>query len=396
MSPIAGQPIFPLPTRARTAGLSILLAGGMALASPRAARADEHLSYKFQDYQESGGRIEVQVHSALLEKDLGSALHFKLHGVVDTIAGATPTGQTPATPDGPVPLARISEERRAWNADFSRQFSRTNAAIGVAGSRESDYISKAWSLNTLTDFNQKNTTLLLGVASTQDDVQVFFQQPWESKRTLDLIAGVTQLLDPNTFVTFNLTFSRATGYLSDPYKLIEKTVEVLPGVFLERTFSENRPDSRTKWIALAALNRAFPNLRGAIDASYRLHHDDFGITSHTLNLEWFQQLGEKLILRPNVRLFAQSAADFYRLTLDGTPILPPTVPTGRAPFYSADYRLSELQTLTYGLKAVWTPNDRLQFDVAAERYDMRESDGITSASAYPRATIFTAGLRLDF
>ena len=37
-----------------------------------------------------------------------------------------------------------------------------NVALGFGNSRESDYVSNGYSINTLTDFNQKNTTLLLG------------------------------------------------------------------------------------------------------------------------------------------------------------------------------------------------------------------------------------------
>lgn len=362
----------------------------------RHARAEDAVSYKYQDYSEAGGRIAVQVHSALIEKNFGPLTRLKIQGVIDTIAGATPTGVPPPVANGPVPLANMEEERRAWNADLSRQFSRVNVSAGLADSRESDYVSTGWSLNTLTDFNQKNTTLLLGAAATRDEVRVFFQSERADKRTYDLIAGVTQLLDAQTSVTFNLTLGRATGYLSDPYKLVQKHVEIVPGVFLRRTFSENRPDSRKKWIGLAVLNRAYPGLHGAVELSYRHHRDDFGIASDTFALEWFQKLGPKLILRPSFRYYGQGAADFYQVTLDGTPITPTSTPTGSAPYYSADYRLSRLRTLNYGLKAVWRISNEFQVDAAVERYEMRGRDGQTSPSAYPRAAIITAGVKYSF
>ncbi len=372
------------------------LLGLFLILGVRPARAEDAISYKYQDYAEAGGRIAVQVHSALIEKNLGPLMRLKVQGVIDTIAGATPTGQPPATPGGSVPLAQLEEERKAWNVDFSRQFSRVNLSAGVAQSRESDYVSRGWSLNLLADFNQKNTTLLLGAAGTSDEVRVFFQSASADKRTSDLIVGVTQLLDPQTSVTFNVSFGRASGYLSDPYKIIQKNVEIVPGVFLRRTFNENRPDRRDKWLALALLNRAFPSLHGAVEASYRHHRDDFGITSHTVTVEWFQKLGAKFILRPSIRYFGQGAADFYHVTLDGTPITPTAIPTGRGPHYSSDYRLSDLRTLNYGLKAVWRATDSLLLDAAIERYEMHGRDGRTSASAYPRATIFTAGVRYSF
>ncbi len=376
------------------AGMCLVTA--LFLLAPRAARADTVASYKFQDYQESAGRIKVQAQSALIEQSLGSEARLKFTGVIDAITGATPTGQPAATPGGAVPLATIDDRRKAWTLDVSRQFGRVNLALGAANSRESDYVSTGFSLNTLTDFNQKNTTLLVGLAGTQDEVKVFFQPARADKRTLDAIVGLTQLLDGKTTVQFNFSYGRATGYLSDPYKIIQKRTELLPGLFLPLTFGENRPDERDKWIAYASCNHAFASLHGAAEASYRLYHDSFGITSHTVALAWFQQLGPQVVLSPTLRFYEQSAADFYQVSLDGSTITPGSKPNPNGPFFSADYRLTKLHTLTYGVKLVWTPNKTCQFDVAWERYEMKGRDGITSASAFPQAAILTAGLRLTW
>ena len=344
----------------------------------------------------SDGRIKVQAQSALIEQTLGPDGRLKFTGVIDTITGATPTGQPAATPSGAVPLTNIDDRRKAWTLDVSRQFGRVNLALGAANSRENDYVSTGFSLNTLTDFNQKNTTLLVGLAGTNDDVKVFYQAQRAGKRTFDAIAGITQLLDAKTTLQLNLSYGRASGYLSDPYKLIRKNTELLPGLFLPLTFGENRPDERDKWIAYASCNHAVEKLHGALEASYRLYHDDFGITSHTVALGWFQQLGSQVVVSPTVRYYQQSAADFYHVTLDGSSIVPGAKPNPAGPFFSADYRLTKLRTLTYGVKLVWTPNKTCQFDLAWERYEMTGRDGITSPSAFPQARILTAGLRLSW
>lgn len=360
--------------------------------APRAVRAEDALRYKFQDYQELGGRIGVEVHSAAIEKDFGPNTHLKMEGVIDAIAGATPNGQ-PA-PDGSeqVPLSHLTERRKAWNAALSRQFQRMNLALGVANSRESDYVSTGWSMNTLADFNQKNTTLLIGVAGTDDEIRVFYQPSWEKKRTHDVIVGITQLFDPQTSIGINVTWGRQRGYLSDPYKLVQKSTEIFPGVSLPLTFGENRPVERDKWIALATVNRAFRELHAAIDFSYRFYHDTYDTNAHTFDLGWFQNIGERVILRPGVRFYDQSAADFYYYRLDGTSVVPTEGrPRTNGPFYSSDYRLSAMQTFTYGVKIVWNATDTLQFDAAYERYDMRGTDHVTPQSAYCRAKIFTVG-----
>jgi hypothetical protein len=208
---------------------------------------------------------------------------------------------------------------------------------------------------------------------------------------------VTQLLDPRTSLTFNVSWGRQQGYLADPYKLVQKTTELIPGVSLPLTFPENRPDERDKWIGFAGLNRAFSEARGAVEISYRFYHDTYDTNSHTIEAAWFQSLADHWIVRPSVRFYQQSAADFYHYRLDGTPIQPtPGRPRPQGPFYSSDYRLSEMQTFTYGLKIVWNLNDAWQFDAAYEYYDMRGTDGVTPQSAYCSANIVTVGGRFSW
>lgn len=360
----------------------------------RPAKAETGVSYKYADYRESGDRIAVRSHYGLVEQTFGTDLRVRLNGVIDTIAGATPTGEPPATPGGPVPLATIHDRRKGWGADLFRQFARMGVTLGVANSRESDYVSTGWSLNTATDFNQKNTTVLLGVAGTDDEIKVFFQTERATKRTTDLIAGVTQLLDARTSLTLNVGYGRSEGFHADPYRLIQKRVEIFPGVVLPRTFGENRPEERDKATGYLALNRAFPEVRGTLEASYRLFHDSFGTTAHTVDLGWFQEIGSRLILRPAVRVYQQNAADFYRIDLEGTDILPGSRPNPAGPFYSADYRLSALRSTTYGVKAIVTLSERWQLDASVERYEMRGRDGITSRSVYPRAVLVNLGTRI--
>lgn len=379
----------PSSTRAR----AVILAATLAALTPRASRAENAVAYKYSGYHEAGGRIAVQTRTALIEQDLGTDYHAQLTGTIDAISGATPTGEPAPAGTDQVRLTQLHDRRKAWNADLSRQFARVNLSVGFGNSRESDYVSKGWSLNAVTDFNQKNTTLLTGVAGTDDDVKVFFQAPYVKKRSNDVIVGVTQLLDPRTSVTANLTWGRTTGFISDPYKLVEKNIEVIPGIFLRQTFGENRPAERDKWVGLTALNRAFPALHGASETSYRYYRDTFGTTAHTVETAWFQKLGEKFILRPGFRFYQQSAADFYYYRLDDTTIIPTRNRSASGPFYSSDFRLSAFRSTNTGLKLIWNPTEALQFDAALERYDMRGRDGVTPQSAYIRATIVTLGAR---
>ncbi len=377
-----------------------LLASILALVVPRVGRAENSLTYKYEDYRESSGRITVETQSALLEQDIGTDFHVKLQGVTDAIAGATPTGQPAPTGSSQVVLTPLHERRKAWNIDLAKQFTGVNLSGGFAVSRESDYVSYGWSLNSLTDFNQKNTTLLVGVAGTDDDVKVYDRAgfPYLKKRSHDVIAGVTQLLDSQTSVTFNVTYGRATGYLADQYKLVTKSIEIVPGLFLPMTPHENRPDHRDKWVALAAVNHTFAELNGAIDASYRFYHDTFGTDAHTLETAWFQKIGKRFVLSPNVRFYEQSAANFYYYDLNKTSIIPTTSgpPSPKGPFYSSDFRLSHFRATTLGLKGIWTITDHVQVDAAVSSYKQHGRDGVTPSSAYVTVTDFTTGLKISW
>lgn len=375
-------------------GRALAFAALLLALAPRPARAESAISYRYQDYRESGGRVDVETQGVHVSAEIGPAGRLKVEGVLDALAGASPTGQPAPAGSDQVPLARLTERRKAWSADYAHQWQRINVAVGAANSRESDYVSSGWSLNTLTDFNQRNTTLLAGVAGTRDRIKVFFQPERARKRTQDVIVGVTQLLSPVSSVTLNLGWGRHTGYLSDPYKLVQKRTEIVPGVSLPLTFPENRPAERDKEILFLNYKRAWAEGRGVLDASYRYYHDSFGTDAHTLELAWFQRLGERLVLRPSLRGYDQSAADFYRYRFDGTDIIPTAGrPRPEGPFYSSDYRLSALRSLTAGVKLIWNVTPALQVDAAIERYQMRGTDGVTPQSAYARARILTGGVR---
>jgi len=382
-------PRRPLVPAAFVAALSVLL-----YRAP--ARADDAIAYKFENYREEDGRITVETQSASVDADIGSLTHLKLTDTVDAVSGATPSGEPAPPGSDQVALTEIHERRKAWSGDLSRQVGDVNIDFGFADSRESDYVSEGWSVNALADFNQKNTTVRLGIAGASDRVEVFFLPEYLPKHTGDAILGVTQLLGPRTFITFNVSLGRATGYLAEPHKLVEKGIEVFQGVYLEEAFGENSPNTRNKESAFLSLNHAFASVGGAVEASYRLYSDSYGIVSNMGSLSWIQHLGPDVLLEPTIRLSEQTAARFYFYNLDTTPIIPIHVPMGTGPYYSSDFRLSSMEDTAYGLKVSWKPRQWMTLDVAFEQFVMVGRDGVTPASAYPRAGISTVGARFQW
>jgi hypothetical protein len=362
------------------------------------SRAEDSLSYKFENYTESGGRVGVQTQGIVANQEIGAYTQFGLTMVTDAIAGATPTGIPAPAGSSQVPLAHLSDHRKSWEADLARQFERVNVDLGVSESREHDYVSTGFSLNTLTDFNEKNTTLLAGIAGHEDSVETFYdpQQIYVKKHAFSAIVGVSQLLDAATKVTLNFTWAHETGYLSDQYKLVQQDVQLFPGDYFPLVFAENRPHEHNSGTTYLSINRAFAAVNGALEASYRFYSDTYGVVSNTGELRWLQKVGRHVTISPEARLYEQSAARFYYYNLTTTDIVPTTIPNPSGPAYSSDYRLSALDTTSYGLKVTWNPSDRLQLDVSYDRYTMRGRDGITPMSAYPRANVLVFGAKVSW
>lgn len=287
-----------------------------------------------------------------------------------------PVTPTPASTGGKLPVANFEDTREAATLDLSYRMGRHTPGIALSYSQESDYLSRGVALKDAIDFNKKNTTLLVGVAGTFDDVRPANGLPDDTKTTYDLMVGVTQVLDPLTLLTINGTIGRTEGFLSDPYKVVE-----MNGALAQ----EKRPDSRDKQILFGSLVRYVEALDGSLESSYRFYNDSFGVQAHTLTLAWYQKLGPQWMVRPLLRYYTQSEADFYAVRFTGSPH-----------YYSSDYRNSQMSSLGGGLKVIWTPNSRISLDVAYERYEQWGLDNVTPDELYPSANIIMVGLRLWF
>jgi len=289
---------------------------------------------------------------------------------------STPAPAPAPKVSGAVPVADASDNRTAFNIDLDKKIDNHTVGGQVSYSTESDYESLGVAIRDAIDFNKKNTTLTLGTAYTHDNVDAYVRGTTEDKDTIDAMVGLTQVLSPTTLFTVNLTLGQATGYLDDQYKIVQLNGVLIP---------EKRPDSKDKTILFLSLNQFFKAVDGSAELSYRYYDDSFGIVGNTYELAWYQKLGRQIVVRPMVRYYQQTAADFYGVSFTGSP-----------QYYSADYRLSELDAIGYGLKFIWTPMPSFSLDAGVERYEMEGKDGVTHQDAYPSASIVTVGARVWF
>jgi hypothetical protein len=236
-------------------------------------------------------------------------------------------------------------------------------SVGASLSDEYDYAHAGVNARIARDFNNRNTTLSFGVALANDTISPVGGSPValapmlglgavgskrgdRSKDVTDWLVGVTQVVNRHTIVQLNYSLSQSDGYLTDPYKVLS-VVDPVTGIPVAgplgsgrfRYVYESRPDARDKQSVYALLKRDFDG--DVLETSYRYMTDDWGVTSHTLELRYRWSFGARY-LQPHVRFYQQTAAEFYRTVLfDGAPL----------PAYAtADHRLGEFDGLTVGVK----------------------------------------------
>ena len=103
-------------------------------------------------------------------------------------------------------------------------------------------------------------------------------------------------------------------------------------------FPERRPEHKFRQVGCVSLQHYFDRVNGAVEVTYRLHHDDFGVTASTVSLLWNQKLGKHVTVSPLFRYHTQTAARFYGTLFPGDPTNP-SFPIPVPQYYSSDYRL---------------------------------------------------------
>jgi len=358
---------------------------GLTFSLPQLLRAENHVDYRYEYYDETGDRMKVETHSVYFEQKLIDAIVAKGELVYDGVSGATPTGTHDG--NGKVNTTHVWDIRRSASLELDCRLGNQTLTPGFAYSQEHDYESYGVSLNDAIEFNEKNTILQLGVSHNFDSVRDAGKKHWFDKDSTEAIIGVSQLLSPKDTFNAAFTFGNDSGYLSDPYRSAEYFVS---NFGFTTAVPERRPAHRNKEILFTSLTHHFDSLDASIEGSYRFYHDSYGVLSHTVGLTWHQWLGKHVIVEPLFRFTEQSAADFYTTSFSG-PFNPFKYPDG---IYSSDYRLSELYTVDYGLQVTGIINDHLRVVAGYHRYEMNGLDGKTSADMYPKANIFTVGLSI--
>jgi len=314
------------------------------------------LSVKYLKYEESqSGLDRIHVDSPSVSLVTPIAGQWSLSGSLtsDHVSGASPRYHTAVSG-----ASRMKDTRRAGDVAVTRYLPRGSVTVGAAYSTEHDYVSRALSLTGTVSSEDKNTTWSFGVGGSDDAIDPVNKiVSSESRQSVNLMLGVTQVLSPRDIAQLTLTRTHGHGYFSDPYKAFD-----------------NRPRERDQNTLLARWNHHHEGSGGATRLSYRYYHDSYGIRAHTLGAEYVQPLADGWRVTPSVRYHTQRAASFYYDPVYDAALgepFPPGYVFGSTRFSSADQRLSGFGAVTLGIKVAKALNRDWTVDVKVEAYQQR-------------------------
>lgn len=361
-------------------------------------------------YYGESDRVQALEGIFTVKKDLGDEKTVSGKLVIDSLTGASANGAVPqaspqtfTTPSGngqytasasETPLDDTFKDTRAqvsgqWSQPLGENYV---VSAGTNLSREYDYQSMTFNGVLGRYFNKKNTTVSVGLSYSLDSLDPVGGRPVglstmvvdngqfaneeafrsafdatrqqggeDGKDTVDVVLGLTQVINHRWITQFNLSFSQVDGYLTDPYKVVS---EVDASGTAIRQLYENRPDSRSKQAFFAQSKYHFG--KSVWDISYRLTDDDWGIQSHTLESRYRFLFENNSYLEPHIRLYQQGEADFYK----------PFISEGEAvsEFASADYRIGKLNTYTLGVRYGKKLNSGREYGARLEYYSQAPQD----------------------
>jgi hypothetical protein len=373
------EPAKPANMRRRlmAASCALLGAAGARGQEARVAPADSGLLEDWAvdsalAYYHEDGRVQAIEPVVNVAKTFANGQQLNLDVTFDSLSGSSPNGaltshgpQTFASPSGKTSHRytaaagqlpadpNYQDDRVAVAGDWSIPIDRvTQVSVGAKVSGEDDFYSATINGSVTHDFNEKNTTLSLGIFDEFDSVRPIGGAPLpasdyalsrktgdKTKDGLGVVLGLTQVMTRSWLSEFNISVDRFKGYLNDPYKItsiIDGTGNTTGYVY------ESRPDQRTRKSAYWE-NRVAWNSQLSTGLSLRYMSDNWGVRSDTARLHFHWSLSDARYIEPSFRWYRQTAADFY------TPFI---LGAGGPVFVyeSSDSRLGPFHALTYGLK----------------------------------------------
>ena len=326
-----------------------------------ATGTEARLSYDYyRDYQPGTARMKVLTPSLWLRAGVDDKTSVTGSFVLDTVSGASPYYYSSLS------SASIRDTRKAGDVSVQHEFEKFAINVGGAFSKEDDYESRAAKAEVKTWSSDRNTTYNIGVNIADDNIGSTNDPTLNEERTTqNYILGVTQVINERSLAQVNVTYGSADGFLTDPYKTYD-----------------NRPHSKEQWAFMTRYVLYLPSTEGAFHSDYRYYRDTFGLDSHMVEVSLYQPVMSSWIIRPSIRYYSQSKADFF------APSYPP--PNPGEGFYSADQRLGDFGGVTLGLKVIKDLGDGLSAQISFDFMEQRPEWKLGGGTKNPEVENFYA------
>jgi hypothetical protein len=323
--------------RARTLTAALLAAAAVSRA---AVLPDDRADILFHDW--SGGGVTVEGPSILVRKKVTDSLSLAANYYVDMISSASVDVLSTASP--------YKEKRTQGSISADYLHDNTTYSLGYIESREPDYKANTGFFSVSQSMFGDLTTVSFGFSRGWDHVgeDIYPHGYAQGERTTIWVgdadhrnwsASLSQILTRNLLLALNFETDESDGYLQSPYR----SARYLNPEGLVQTEAQVTPNTRTGNAGSLQLKYYLP-WHAALDGSYRLYHDTWGILAHTLSGGYTQPLFSDWTLSGNLRYYRQNAATFYS---DLFPF------QDSQNFMSRDRELAQFHDLTLGLGASW-------------------------------------------
>lgn len=326
----------------------------LALILAASARADTTFTSKVQVYADSDHTTVV---SPLVQgtADVTPTTSVTLGYVADIVSSASVDVVSQASG------TRIHDTRQQASGGFTHAFGSLSWHANYSYSHENDYLSNTIATGLDKELFDKNTTLSLGYAVSLNDVGRAHDANFS--RSLDVqsaSASWTQILSETLIGQLTYELTDASGFQSSPYRFVpvRPSLDAAPEFWV----METDPDSRWRNAVVLALNHALGD-SSSIQGDYRLYHDTWGITSHTLGARYFVHLTPALELRLRERFYTQNGATFYENNY-----------TSVQQYMAFDRELSPLWSETFGGALYYLITPRIEAELKADLFYYSYSD----------------------
>lgn len=341
------------------------------------------MSVGFDTYSDTG---DVQVYSPTfsLMKKLSKEfiVGFKLR--IDTITAASIKKLTTSTTAS---ASTGTEQEGPDDVRYAPSFSLTydNGKDSVTGgfylSSEKDYQGKSVFANYVRQLNEDNTAIGIGVSQSFDEWNPSIPRnlPRTDRKEGKLDLSINQLISPTFSMQFVYSHLYSEGFLASPYNYT-----VINGTNVYERYPQTRTGNAYAIKGVFLINNA-----NSMNFSYRYYKDDWGIPSHTANVEWLKDFSKSVTSGLRLRYYTQSKANFTKDL--GTALVSDT-------YIVSDYRMSAFDSYDVGIPFIYKPSkgSNFKFSASLDYYQTTNNDYINAWYNTPNLSAIYTTLRIDY